>query len=1033
MQATLTDGTFGTATLNLTPTITASGPAATYVKTDTTTQGNWPGTYGVNGEVLANVTPQNIPTYATFQVQNQSNWTWSSSTSDPRALDIPGGSGAMAATWYNASSFSFNVNLTDSATHQLALYAVDWDNQGRSETIQIVNAATNAVLDTRTISNFYNGSYVVWDINGSVKVTVTALSGPNAVISGMFFDPTSSGGGGTETVTVNPTSANLNAAGTQQFTATVTNSANQTVTWSVSGVTPTGASTGSFSGTVAGFYTAPATVTVTETVTVKATSADGTASGTATVTLNPTILTETVTVNPPSATLNAGGTQQFTAAVANSESQTVTWSVSGVTPTGASAGSFSTTTGLYLAPATVTVAATVTVQATSANGTASGTATVTLNPTVITGGAAATYVTTDITTGGNWPNTYGSDGYALANFSPQSIPSYATTFQVQNQSSWTWSSTTGDSRAPQIPGGSSGIAATWYGTSYGSTAFSFNVDLTTSHQLALYAIDWDNQGRSETIQILDASTKNVLDTRTISNFTNGAYLVWNISGNVTINVSLNSGPNAVVSGVFFGGGTATVPASPVLSILKTHTGSFAQSQQGATYTVTVSNGTSAGPTSGVVTVTEAAPAGLTLVSMSGSQWACTTNTCTRSDSLNGGASYPPITVTVNVTSNASSPQVNQVSVSGGGSATANATDSTVVTVTSIGPSSSSASFVGFDQSTQGNWMGVYGQDGYSMALGTSQLPSYVPAVTPGNQLNYLWAQNTTDVRALESDGQGDRLAATWYNGGTPTFSLDVNVASTTPQRVALYAVDFTLHSRVETIQIVDATTGTQLDSETISNFTNGIYLIWNISGHVTINITNVSGENAVVSAIFFGGKSAPTTAQFVKSDASSQGNWMGEYGANGYSLANSLQGLPSYVPPTFTVATGNMNKWTWEGNPTDARALQTDAQGDRIAATYYGPGFTNSTFSFDVNLTDGNSHQIALYAVDWDHQARQETIQIVDGSSIQTNVLDTESLSNFGNGTYLVWNVSGHVIINVTLNGGVNAVVSGVFFGPVSP
>ena len=43
-----------------------------------------------------------------------------------------------------------------------------------------------------------------------------------------------------------------------------------------------------------------------------------------------------------------------------------------------------------------------------------------------------------------------------------------------------------------------------------------------------------------------------------------------------------------------------------------------------------------------------------------------------------GASYPAITVTVNVAANAASPQTNQVSVSGGGSATANATDSTTI-------------------------------------------------------------------------------------------------------------------------------------------------------------------------------------------------------------------------------------------------------------------------------------------------------------------------------------------------------------------
>ncbi len=118
---------------------------------------------------------------------------------------------------------------------------------------------------------------------------------------------------------------------------------------------------------------------------------------------------------------------------------------------------------------------------------------------------------------------------------------------------------------------------------------------------------------------------------------------------------------------------------PLLSITKTHTGKFSPSQQGATYTVTVTN-TGGGATSGAVTVTESLPAGLTLVSMAGDGWSCPGgNICTRGDSLPGGTSYPSITVTVNVAYGAASPQVNAVSVSGGGtSAVASTTDPTVI-------------------------------------------------------------------------------------------------------------------------------------------------------------------------------------------------------------------------------------------------------------------------------------------------------------------------------------------------------------------
>jgi uncharacterized repeat protein (TIGR01451 family) len=122
-----------------------------------------------------------------------------------------------------------------------------------------------------------------------------------------------------------------------------------------------------------------------------------------------------------------------------------------------------------------------------------------------------------------------------------------------------------------------------------------------------------------------------------------------------------------------------LPLVPSLSISKTHAGSFAPGQQGATYTVTVSNAAGTAATTGTVTVTDTMPTGLTLVSMSGTGWSCSGGTCTRSDVLSPGSSYPPVTVTVNVAATASSPQVNQVSVSGGGSLSASASDSTTIT------------------------------------------------------------------------------------------------------------------------------------------------------------------------------------------------------------------------------------------------------------------------------------------------------------------------------------------------------------------
>jgi uncharacterized repeat protein (TIGR01451 family) len=145
------------------------------------------------------------------------------------------------------------------------------------------------------------------------------------------------------------------------------------------------------------------------------------------------------------------------------------------------------------------------------------------------------------------------------------------------------------------------------------------------------------------------------------------------AGSVTNQVSV-SGGGAIGASAF----DTTAISVPALSISKTHNGSFAQGQTNATYTVVVSDSALAAPTSGVVTVTETLPTGLTMVSMSGSAWTCGSNTCTRSDALAPGASYPPLTVTVNVAANAPAQVTNQVSVSGGGSTSTNASDPTTV-------------------------------------------------------------------------------------------------------------------------------------------------------------------------------------------------------------------------------------------------------------------------------------------------------------------------------------------------------------------
>ena len=105
-----------------------------------------------------------------------------------------------------------------------------------------------------------------------------------------------------------------------------------------------------------------------------------------------------------------------------------------------------------------------------------------------------------------------------------------------------------------------------------------------------------------------------------------------------------------------------------LTIAKDHSPGIAIPGETVTYTVTVTNvGDLA--SSGTVTVTETPPPGLTITALSGTGWTCTvaTRTCTRSNPLAPGASYPAITVTTSVGAGAAPGAVtNTAVVSGGG-------------------------------------------------------------------------------------------------------------------------------------------------------------------------------------------------------------------------------------------------------------------------------------------------------------------------------------------------------------------------------
>ena len=164
-------------------------------------------------------------------------------------------------------------------------------------------------------------------------------------------------------------------------------------------------------------------------------------------------------------------------------------------------------------------------------------------------------------------------------------------------------------------------------------------------------------------------------------------------------------------------------------------------------------------------------------------------------------------------------------------------------------------------------------------------------------------------------------------------------------------------------------------------------------------------------------------ATLVKSDGTTGGTWTGKYGADGYDVIGGNISLPSYA--SVTIAGAQFFEWEAPGT-SDSRALQVSpGSSTRVAACEY----SYSNFTVDVNITDGQTHQISLYVLDEDLRNRGETITATDPATNST--LSTTDVRQFQNGDYISYDVSGHVQFTITDDPqSLNAVLSGIFFDP---
>ena len=106
-----------------------------------------------------------------------------------RALQDSVGGSRRAAAWTHSSEVRLRIDFASAWSGDLHLYALDWDNRGRRQTITVEDGSgpRSAVLGSAFTDGLWTRAPVAVPAGGSVRITVSRSAGTSAVLSGLFL------------------------------------------------------------------------------------------------------------------------------------------------------------------------------------------------------------------------------------------------------------------------------------------------------------------------------------------------------------------------------------------------------------------------------------------------------------------------------------------------------------------------------------------------------------------------------------------------------------------------------------------------------------------------------------------------------------------------------------------------------------------------------------------------------------------------------------------------------------------------------
>jgi subtilisin family serine protease len=367
----------------------------------------------------------------------------------------------------------------------------------------------------------------------------------------------------------------------------------------------------------------------------------------------------------------------------------------------------------------------------------------------------------------------------------------------------------------------------------------------------------------------------------------------------------------------------------------------------------------------------------------------------------------------------------------------------------------------WEQAPQGDWVGVYGSDGYAL-LGWESAGDLVALpqanLTLDQGSRYRWSTTTTSVRALEDPTQTQRRATQWVHSSSLRLHLTFSTSFTGTLR--MYAIDWDGTGRRQIVYLDDGSGSRSIALST--SFHDGAWLSFAINvpagGTVTIRADRTGGQSTLSGIFLDGSGGATPTPTPIPTETPSatptptptpsltpsptptptptptaspggwtvapQGDWVGAFGADGYALLAWNKTSDVIVLPNAALTLDQGRRYRWAATTTSVRALESATQTERRAAQW----LHNSSLRLHLTFTTAYSGTLRLYAVDWDGSSRRQTVYVDDGSGVQT----VSMASSFHDGAWLAFEINvaagGTVTIRADRMAG-QATLSGIFLG----